>query len=95
MRNDHEEDFASLLQRPQRSPRLLPTPASALTIIKPIGGGTGYPQGGFGGGISVGVGVGVVDPGFSPGYYGSCYTTYRKVLIPNIGIVLKKQVVCG
>ena len=71
------------------------TPASALTIIKPIGGGTGYPHGGFGGGISVGVGVGVVDPGFSAGYYGGCYTTYRKVLIPNIGIVLKKQVVCG
>jgi hypothetical protein len=68
-------------------------PASALTIIKPIGGGIGYPNGGFGGGISVGVGV--VDPGFSAGYYGGCYTTYRKVLIPNIGIVLKKQVVCG
>ena len=69
------------------------TPASALTIIKPIGGGIGYPHWGFGGGISVGVGV--VDPGFSGGYYGGCYTTYRKVLIPNIGIVLKKQVVCG
>ena len=70
------------------------TPASALTIIKPIGGRRVFhPHWGFGGGISVGVGV--VDPGFSAGYYGGCYTTYRKVLIPNIGIVLKKQVVCG
>jgi hypothetical protein len=68
------------------------TPASALTIIKPIGGGGFHPHWGFGGGVSVGIGV---DPGFSAGYYGGCYTTYRKVLIPNIGIVLKKQVVCG
>ena len=72
------------------------SPASALTILKPTGccgGWNPQPHWGFGGGISVGVGV--VDPGFSGGYYGGCYTTYRKVLIPNIGIVLKKQVVCG
>jgi hypothetical protein len=55
------------------------------------------PQPHFGGGISVGIGfggggVGVVDPGF--GYGGGCYYTYRNVLIPNIGIVQKKQLVC-
>ena len=72
------------------------TPASALTILKPTGCCGGWnPQPHFGGGISIGLGVGVVDPGFSGGYYGGCYTTYRKVLIPNIGIVMKKQVVCG
>jgi hypothetical protein len=54
------------------------------------------PQPHWGGGISVGiglggVGVGVVDPGFSGG---GCYYAYRKVLIPNIGIVMKKQLVC-
>ncbi len=69
------------------------TSASALTIIKPIGGGIGYPHWGFGGGISVGLGV--VDPGFSAGYYGGCYKTYRKVFVPGVGIMLKKQLVCG
>ena len=52
------------------------------------------PQPHWGGGISVGIGVGsvgVVDPGFS---VGGCYYAYRKVLIPNIGIVMKKQLVC-
>jgi hypothetical protein len=53
------------------------------------------PQPHWGGGISVGIGlgggVGVVDPG----YGGGCYVTYRKVLIPNIGIVMKKQLVCA
>jgi hypothetical protein len=49
------------------------------------------PQPHWGGGISVGIGVGVVDPGFSAG---GCYYAYRKVLIPNIGIVMKKQLVC-
>jgi hypothetical protein len=48
----------------------------------------------FGGGISIGLGLGVVDPGYGVGY-GGCYTTYRKVLIPNIGIVMKKQLVCA
>jgi len=75
------------------------TSASALTILKPTGCCGGWnPQPHWGGGISVGIGlgtgVGVVDPGYGVGY-GGCYTTYRKVLIPNIGIVLKKQVVCG
>jgi hypothetical protein len=52
------------------------------------------PQPHWGGGISVGIGVGsvgVVDPGFSAG---GCYYAYRRVLIPNIGIVMKKQLVC-
>ena len=52
------------------------------------------PQPHWGGGISIGLGVGVVDPGFSGGY-GGCYTAYRKVLIPNIGIVMKKTLVCA
>jgi len=43
-----------------------------------------------GGGISIGLGLGVVDPG----YGGGCYYAYRNVLIPNIGIVTKKQLVC-
>jgi len=69
------------------------TSASALTILKPTGCcGGWHPQPHWGGGISIGVGV--VDPGFSGGY-GGCYTTYRKVLIPNIGIVMKKTLVCA
>ena len=64
--------------------------ASALTIIKPIGGGGWHPH--FGGGLSFGVGMGV-DPGFSVGP--SCYTAYRKVLVPKIGIVMKKTLVCA
>jgi hypothetical protein len=76
------------------------TSASALTILKPTGCCGGWnPQPQFGGGISVGIGlgsgVGVVDPGFSGGYGGDCFYTYRKVLIPNVGIVMKKQLVCS
>jgi hypothetical protein len=44
------------------------------------------------GGISIGLGLGVVDHGFAAG---GCYTAYRKVLIPNIGIVMKKTLVCA
>ena len=69
------------------------TSASALTILKPTGCCGGWtPQPHWGGGVSVGIGV---DPGFSVGYGGGCYYTYRNVLIPNIGIVKKKQLVCG
>jgi len=71
------------------------TSASALTILKPTGccgGWTPQPHWGFGGGVSVGIGV---DPGFSVGYGGGCYYVYRNVLIPNIGIVKKKQLVCS
>jgi hypothetical protein len=45
----------------------------------------------FGGGLSFGIGL---DPGLSGGYGGGCYA-YRNVLIPNIGIVTKKQLVCS
>ena len=69
------------------------SPASALTILKPTGCCGGWnPQPHWGGGLSFGVGI---DPGFSVGGYGGCYTVYRNVLIPNIGIVKKKQLVCG
>lgn len=71
------------------------TPASALTILKPGCCGGWNPQPNWGGGISVGIGVGVVDPGFSAGYGGGCYYAYRKVLVPNIGIVLRKTLVCA
>lgn len=77
------------------------TSASALTILKPTGCCGGWnPQPHFGGGISVGIGVGgggigVVDPGFSAGYGGDCFYAYRKVLVPNIGIVMKKTLVCS
>jgi hypothetical protein len=72
------------------------TSASALTILKPTGCCGGWnPQPHFGGGISIGLGVGVVDPGFSGGYGGDCFYAYRKVLVPNIGIVLKKTLVCS
>ena len=75
------------------------TSASALTILKPTGCCGGWnPQPHWGGGISVGIGVGgvgVVDPGFSGGYGGDCFYAYRKVLVPNIGIVMKKTLVCS
>ena len=70
-------------------------PANALTIIKPgccggfnPGGGNWHPHPhwGFGGGIS----VGLVDTGFS----GGCYYVRRSVLVPGIGIVSKRQLVC-
>ena len=70
------------------------TSASALTILKPTGccgGWTPQPHWGLGGGVSVGIGI---DPGFSVGY-GGCYYAYHNVLIPNIGIVKKKQLVCS
>jgi hypothetical protein len=74
------------------------SPASALTILKPTGCCGGWnPQPHWGGGISVGIGlgggVGVVDPGF--GYGGGCYHAYRQVLIPNVGLVMKKTLVCS
>ena len=70
----------------------LATSASALTILKPTGCCGGWnPQPHWGGGLSFGVGI---DPGFSGGYGGGGYYAYRKVLIPNIGIVMKKTLVC-
>ena len=77
------------------------TPANALTIIKPgccggfnPGGGGFHPHwgGGFGGGISVGL-VGL-DSGYGVGGSGDCYYVRRKVLVPNIGLVNRRQLVC-
>lgn len=42
--------------------------------------------GGFGGGISVGLVSGVSD--------GDCYYVRRAVLVPNIGVVSRRQLVC-
>lgn len=72
------------------------TSANALTIIKPgcCGGWNPHPH--FGGGISIGVGI--VDPGYSVGYAGyasDCYYVRRNVLVPGIGVVSKRQLVCG
>jgi hypothetical protein len=69
------------------------TPANALTIIKPgcCGGWNPQPHwgGGFGGGLSIGVGLGA---GYGVG--GDCYYVYRKVLVPNMGIITRRQLVC-
>lgn len=72
------------------------TPASALTILKPgcCGGFTPQPHWGVGGGLSVGVGVGI-DPGFSAGYASDCFVVRRAVLVPGVGLVKRRQLVCG
>ena len=74
------------------------TPANALTIIKPGCCGGSYPGGGFhphwGGGLSIGVGL---DAGYGVGGHavgGDCFYVRRKVLVPNIGLVSKRQLVC-
>ena len=54
-------------------------------------GGRGFHHhwhGGWGGGVSIGL-VG------DAGYGGDCYYVRRNVLIPNIGIVSKRELVCG
>jgi hypothetical protein len=72
------------------------TPANALTILKPgcCGGFNPHPHphwgGGFGGGLSIGVGL---DAGYRVG--GDCYYVNRKVLVPNMGLVIRRQLVCG
>ena len=76
-------------------------PANAFTIIKPGCCGGGYPGGGFhphwGGGLSIGVGF---DSGYSYGVgapvIGSdCFYVRRKVPVPGVGLVSKRQLVCG
>ena len=76
------------------------TPANAFTIIKP-GCCGGYPGGGFhphsGGGVSIGIGF---DSGYSYGVgapvIGSdCFYVRRKVPVPGVGLVSKRQLVCG
>ena len=73
-------------------------PANALSIIKPgccggwnPGGGGFHPH--WGGGISIGVGLDS-GYGYGGGYGGDCYYVRRNVLIPNIGLVSKRQLVC-
>lgn len=70
------------------------TPASALTILKPgcCGGFAPQPHWGFGGGVSVGVGI---DPGFSTGYTSDCFVVRRAVLVPGVGLVKRRELVCG
>ena len=46
-------------------------------------------HGGFGGGF----GVGIVDAGFGVG--GDCYYVRRAVVVPGIGLVRKRQLVCS
>lgn len=55
----------------------------------PGGGGFHHWHGGWGGGLSIGVGL--VDSGYGGG---ECYYVRREVLIPNIGLVSKRQLVC-
>ena len=53
------------------------------------GGGYHNWHGGFGGGF----GIGVVDAGYGVGG-GDCYYTRRTVVVPGIGLVSKRQLVC-
>ena len=55
------------------------------------GGWNPHPHWGFGGGLSVGIGI---EPGFPVGY-GDCYYVRRTVLVPGVGLVNKRQLVCG
>jgi hypothetical protein len=50
------------------------------------GGFTGHPHWGWGGGVS----IGLVDTIGS----GDCYYVRRTVLVPNIGLVSRRQLVC-
>ena len=54
------------------------------------GGGFHHWHGGWGGGFSIGVGL---DDGYDSG--GDCYYVRREVLVPNIGLVNRRQLVCG
>ena len=69
-------------------------PANALSIIKPgccggwNPGGNHHWHGGFGGGLSIGIGL---DSGYGGG---ECYYVRREVLVPNIGLVSRRQLVC-
>jgi len=69
------------------------TPASA-GFKGCCGGWTGghHWGGGWGGGLSVGIGL---DSGYGyAGYGGDCYYVRREVLVPNIGLVSRRQLVC-
>ena len=68
-------------------------PANALSIIKPgccggwNPGGNHHWHGGWGGGLSIGVGL-------DSGYGGDCYYVRRNVLVPGMGLVSRRQLVC-
>jgi hypothetical protein len=69
------------------------TPASA-GFKGCCGGWTGghHWGGGWGGGLSIGVGL---DSGYGyVGNGGDCYYVRREVLVPNIGLVSRRQLVC-
>ncbi len=57
----------------------------------------GWNGGGWGGGYHHhwhgGFGVGIVDAGYGVGG-GDCYYVRRNVLVPGIGLVSKRQLVC-
>ena len=84
-----------MLPLPPRSPRPQ-LPASAFSIVKPGCCGGWNPGGGFHhhwhGGFGGGFGIGVIDSGYGAS---DCYYVRRNVLIPNIGLVSKRQLVCG
>ena len=71
-------------------------PASALSIIKP-GCCGGWNPGGDS--ITTGMVVSVADcrsaSALDSGYGSDCYYVRRNVLIPNIGLVSKRELVCG
>ena len=75
---------------------------SAATAVTPANAGFkgccgGWTGGGWGGGYHHhwhgGFGIGVIDAGYGVGG-GDCYYTRRTVLVPGIGLVSKKQLVC-
>ena len=55
----------------------------------PGGGFHHHWHGGFGGGF----GIGIVDAGYGVG--GDCYYVRRAVVVPGIGLVSKRQLVCS
>ena len=74
---------------------------SAAAAVTPANAGFkgccgGWTGGGWGGGYHHhwhgGFGIGVIDAGYGVG--GDCYYTRRMVLVPGIGLVSKKQLVC-
>jgi hypothetical protein len=75
---------------------------SAAAAVTPANAGFkgccgGWTGGGWGGGYHHhwhgGFGLGVIDAGYGVGG-GDCYYTRRTVLVPGIGLVSKKQLVC-
>ena len=69
------------------------SPASALSIVRPgCCGGCNPGGGGFhqhwGGGLSIGISL-------DSGYAGDCYYLRRKVLVPGMDLVSRRQMVCN